>query len=90
MNREILYPQRKEDLKRLIYYLEKFNIIGINAPWGEGKSFLFNKLKESYGEKHEIIEVDILACNFNELRVTLINELESLMYKNRIISKYSS
>jgi len=90
LNKEELYPQRKEDLKRLIYYLEKFNIIGINAPWGEGKSFLFDKLKEKHENKYEIIEVDILACNFDELRITLIKELENLMYKNKVISKYSS
>lgn len=90
INSEYLYPQRKEDLKRLAYYLERFNIIGINAPWGEGKSFLFNKLKKNHGDQYEIIEVDILACNFDELRITLINELEALMYKNKVISKYSS
>lgn len=89
-NSEDLYPQRKEDLKRLTYYLKRFNIIGINAPWGEGKSFLFNKLKENHGDQYEIIEVDILACNFDELRITLISELEALMYKNKVISKYSS
>lgn len=87
---ENLFFKRKRDLERLSNYLDMFDIVGINAMWGAGKSFLVDKLKENIKEEYEIIEIDILACNFNELQLILIKEIEKVMYRNKIVSKYSN
>ncbi|HDK7155280.1 TPA: hypothetical protein PTV43_000383 [Clostridium botulinum] len=88
-NKKLLF-KREKDLKRLLYYLDMFDIIGINAEWGTGKTFLINELKKKIKDDYEIVEIDILSCNLNELQLILIKEIEKIMYKNRIISKYSN
>ena len=40
-----LFRERKEDLKRIKEYLNKFNIIGINGEWGSGKTYLLECLQ---------------------------------------------
>ncbi|EHI99779.1 hypothetical protein CDLVIII_3205 [Clostridium sp. DL-VIII] len=87
-NRKLM-PKREADLERLLKYLNTFNIVSINSKWGDGKSFLVNQLKKRVADEYEIIEIDILSCNLNELQLILINEIEKIMYKNRILSKYS-
>ncbi|AWK51611.1 hypothetical protein DIC82_11500 [Clostridium beijerinckii] len=90
LNNNKLIFKREKDLERLLYYLDMFNIIGINAIWGGGKSFLVNELKEKIKDEYEIIEIDILSCNLDELQIILIKEIEKIMYKHGIISKYSN
>ncbi|MBM7558127.1 P-loop NTPase fold protein [Halanaerobacter jeridensis] len=87
---EKLFYKRQKDLKRLSSYLKMFDIIGVNAMWGAGKTFLVNKLKKRIKEDYEIIEIDILSCNFDEFQITLINEIEKVMDRNKIISMYSN
>ncbi|APQ95845.1 P-loop NTPase fold protein [Clostridium botulinum] len=90
LNNEKLLSKREKDLERLLYYLDMFDIIGINAEWGTGKTFLINELKKKIKDDYEIVEIDVLSCNLNELQLILIKEIEKIMYKNRIISKYSN
>ncbi len=85
-----LMTKRKKDLEFLQYYVNMFDIVGLNGRWGTGKSFVVGKLKEEMMTEYEFIEIDILACNLDELQLTLIKELEEVMYKNRIVSKYSN
>ncbi len=90
-NVEPLISKRQDDLSRIVKYLNKFESIGINAKWGDGKSFILEKLKnhKEVKEKYEFIEIDILSCNIDELQNIIINELENVLYKNGIISNYS-
>ncbi len=90
-NKEPIIPKRKDDLERIVTYLNKFESIGINAPWGDGKSFIIKELKNLEGIKkeYEFIEIDILSCNIDELQNIIISELENILYKNGIISNYS-
>lgn len=85
-----LFPQRQLDMERLIKLIYKNNIVGINASWGEGKTFLVDRLKDEIKEEYEIIDIDILTCNFNELEVSLISKIEKIMYKNKLLSQYSN
>ncbi|WP_185819871.1 P-loop NTPase fold protein [Salibacterium salarium] len=84
-----LIAKREKDLNVLESRLSTFPIIGLNGRWGTGKTFLVNKLRERLEDKYEIIEIDLLTCNLNEFQLTLIKELEKVMYRNRIISKHS-
>ncbi|NFM84703.1 hypothetical protein FDC20_20720 [Clostridium botulinum] len=47
-------------------------------------------MKKKIKDDYEIVEIDVLSCNLNELQLILIKEIEKIMYKNRIISKYSN
>lgn len=85
-----LMAKREKDLEMLSYYIDNFEIVGINGRWGAGKSFLVNEWRERNKDKYEIIEIDILSCNLNELQLILIKEIEKIMYKNKIISRYSN
>ncbi len=51
--------------------------------------FLVNNLKEQIKDDYEIIEIDVLSCNLEEIQLVLIKELEKVMIRNRIASKYS-
>ena len=85
-----LIGKRKRDLDELLYYVDMFDIVGLNGRWGTGKSFLINELENKLKDEYEFIEIDILSCNLDELQLILIKEIEDVMYKNRIISKYSN
>lgn len=84
-----LMRKRKFDLERIEKYLNQLNIIAINAKWGDGKTFLVNKLKDKVEKEYEIIEIDVLSCNLDELQLVLIKEIEKILYKNKMLSKYS-
>lgn len=86
---ENLVYKREKDLERLLQYVNNFNTIGINAEWGTGKSFIVNQLYKKIRTQYEIIEIDILACNIDEILLILINEIEKVMYKHGMVSKYS-
>ena len=86
---EELMNKRKADLDRIKTYLNVMNIISINGEWGQGKSFLVDKLKEEVKEEYEIVEIDILSCNLDELPLIIIREIEKILYRNRILSLYS-
>lgn len=88
---ENLFPQRKYDLERIIYYLNYMKTIGINASWGSGKSFLINSLKThpDIQEKYIFIQIDLLSCNLDDIQNILLNEMEKVLYNNRIFSKHS-
>ncbi|NRT87283.1 P-loop NTPase fold protein [Clostridium beijerinckii] len=88
-SQDLIY-KRKKDLERLEIYFEKFNIVGINGIWGSGKSFLINELKNKIRDDYNIIEIDVLTCNLNELQLILLKEIEKIMYKNGVMSKYSN
>lgn len=87
---ENLIYKRNKDLKRLKDYFKEFNILGVNGVWGSGKSFLINELKKKIKEEYEIIEIDVLTCNLNELQLILLKEIEKILNKNRVLSKYSN
>lgn len=91
---EALKPLRKRqrDLERLLSYVEMFEIIALNGRWGTGKTFLVNELKKNpqIKEKYEIIEIDVLTCDLNELLLILVKEMERLLLRNRIVSRYSN
>lgn len=85
-----LYNERIEDLNRIRDYIDEFQIIGICSKWGNGKTFIFDKWKQENKDKYEIIYIESLTCNLDEIQLFLINEIEKLMYKNRLLPINSS
>lgn len=86
-----IFPERSYDLKRVKQYLSDFEIIGINASWGDGKTYLINALEKEpdIKDKYFFITIKLLSCNLNELQILLINELETSLNNFGIISVYS-
>lgn len=86
-----LFKERKYDLDKILQYLDSLDMIGINAPWGNGKTYLMNALKEQLKkqEKYVFIEINLLSCNLDEIQGILLNEMEKALFEHRIFSKYS-
>lgn len=83
---EELFRERTFDIQRLEEYLQSFSIIGINGPWGSGKSFLVDHLdKDSW----IAVKIDLLACNLDEIQTVLLNELDRTLKSDGIFSAYS-
>ncbi|SEJ96002.1 KAP family P-loop domain-containing protein [Propionispira arboris] len=90
---EKLYGKRQSDLNTIKEKIKNkdFPIIGIEAAWGDGKTFFIKKLNESFqdNEKYEVITIDVLACNLDVLPQIIVDEMERVLYENGIISRYS-
>lgn len=88
-----LYGKRQSDLNTIKEKIEDkdFPIIGIEAAWGEGKTFFIKKLNESFQDdaKYEVITIDVLACNLDVLPQIIVDEMERVLYENGIVSRYS-
>lgn len=87
--RELFY-KRQKDLEKVAEYVEQFNIVGVDAVWGDGKTFLVQRLKEKLGNSYEFVEIDIISCNLDELPNVLVKELEKVLNRHQIISEYST
>ena len=89
--KDTLFRERVWDLERLIQLMETENLVGIDSPWGSGKTFLLRALKEKkeIKEKYVFIEMNLLACNLDEIQTILLNELERILSENGIFSRYS-
>ena len=86
-----LFADRKYDLERIRDFIRKVPVLGINAQWGEGKTFLVRKLCKDVRimEEFEIIQIDLLTCNLDEIEGLLLGELDRILHRNRIFSKSS-
>lgn len=62
---DTLFPKRRQDLQRIMYYIKQKNIIGIDASWGVGKTYLLDALtaEESIKKEYDVIKLDVLTCN---------------------------
>ena len=80
------FKEQIHDLERLLPYICDLPILGIHAPWGNGKSFLWEHLKENpkIKETFEIIQIDLLAVDLDNIELILIDELENLLEKSHI------
>lgn len=87
-----LFRERKEDLQRTKEYLNRFNIMGINGEWGSGKTYLMKYLQneKDMQDKYEFANIYLLSCNLDNLSQILINELEKVLIKYGIYSRYSN
>lgn len=84
-----LFPERQYDLERIESLLKNHNLIGVNADWGSGKSFLFKMLEEVAKNDYYFICVNVLSMKIDKIESFLLNELSILLEKNRIFSHAS-
>lgn len=86
-----LFREREYDLKRVKNYLFRVPLLGIDAAWGDGKSFLVKQLlnDSKIRERYENIQIDVLTCQLDEIEVLLFGELDKILKENRLFSKHS-
>ena len=84
-----LFPERADDLLRLKGFLQDdLPIIGVDAHWGDGKTFLIDRLcalPEIRG-RYEIVRINVLAGNEDEIELALMNEFDRILRRNHIFS----
>lgn len=79
-----LFKEQEPDKERLCQYIQDLPIVGIHAKWGNGKSFLWENLRRDLQTQFEIVQIDLLACDLDEIEAFLIRELEKVLERNRI------
>ena len=87
---ENLFTERKYDLDRLLNYIEQFNIVGIDAHWGDGKSFLFKLFQEKYKTQYYFINIGVLSVTVDTIEKFVVDEINHILEENGIYSSASS
>lgn len=87
----LIFETRRYDLERILYFVLNSPIVGIEANWGEGKTFLIEQLikEKRISKEYEIIRIDLLTCKLDEIENTILMELENVLKKNSIFSMSS-
>lgn len=88
---EKLYAYRYYDMERLIKLFCRVPVIGIDAEWGNGKSYLINRFCNlpTIRTRYDVIRIDLLACNYDEVEKNLFRKLDELFKKHRVFSSAS-
>lgn len=86
--KENLFRERTYDLERLCSFIQAVPIVGMDAPWGDGKSFLVNMIyqDETMKKRFTFIQIDLLTCDLNEIESILLGEIERVLQNNGIYS----
>lgn len=87
-NQMALFPERLADYNRIKQYVDFYNIIGLDAPWGSGKSFVIDKLIEDYKD-YNIINLNAASITVDSLTTVLLSELEKSLTRHGIFSHFS-
>ncbi len=82
-----LYLERKLDLERIEEALSYSNAIGIDSEWGQGKTFLLEKIQNN---NREVIFISILSVSEEDILIGIIKQLDSILRKNKIFGFHSS
>lgn len=87
---ENLFSERKYDLDRLINYLQQFNIVGINAHWGDGKSYLFKLFQDKSKDQYYFINIGVLSVTVDTIEKFVVDEINHILEEDGIYSSASS
>ena len=83
------FPQRTRDLERIIKCLrqKETSSIGVEAAWGDGKSFLMEGLREALEKKgYVLITIDVMAIRLDHFPEYLIQELDAILFQQGRLS----
>lgn len=84
-----LFSERKYDLERVKEYLERYNLVGVDSIWGDGKSFLFKMLQNELHDKYHFICISVLSMQVEKVENFVLGEIAKLIDENRIYSTAS-
>ena len=82
-----LFTERENDLKLISDFLDNNHefTFGINAIWGEGKTFLINEIKKNKAE-FEYITIDLLSSTIDTIEQHILSEFNKLFERKKIYS----
>lgn len=82
-----LFTERENDLKLISGFLDNNHefTFGINAIWGEGKTFLINEIKKNKAE-FEYITIDLLSSTIDTIEQHILSEFNKLFERKKIYS----
>ena len=78
-----IYPERGDILKSCVDYIRDNSILGISSPYGNGKSFIINKLKEKY-EEWNFIDIGVLSTTTENIETIILKEIGDFLEKKGI------
>ncbi|WP_407445167.1 P-loop NTPase fold protein [Fibrobacter sp.] len=81
---DALFADREKDLECLKNYLRSYKIVGLNAKWGDGKTFLINKLRKQLANDYHFITIEVLASTIDSIETYIIDEISNLLEINGI------
>lgn len=83
-----IFEERLDDCRRLSSLIRNFNVIGIDSPWGAGKTFLVNYFcsTEEVRKAYEVIRIPALSYNYDEYDYLILGEIDSILNANHIFS----
>ena len=87
---ENLFPERKQDLERLVRYLKDFKVIGINSFWGNGKTCLYEMFKKQNEESYYFISISVMTLKLDSVERFLVSEISRILGQNKIYSAASA
>lgn len=83
-----IFREHIEDLKNIEKMLHYTHMLGVNASWGNGKSFVMNEFCK-LGEKDKsfyTIHIELLSYGYNEFEKVLLHKLTGLLKEQHIFS----
>lgn len=86
-----LFSKRQDDLQRLKENIDTFNIVGIDASWGMGKTFLLDyfKREREICNQYYVVEINVLTCKLDQLIPVLFHDLDQVLKEDGILSLQS-
>ena len=87
-NDQPLWEDHKKDAARLKETLSYTDVLGINSPWGEGKTFVVDYFCREGSRKGEFnaIKIEALNYKYDEFDEVLISKIDSYLRDNHIFS----
>lgn len=88
IDKDDLFRERKLDLYNIRNLLKenKSNLLGIDALWGMGKTFLVNQLIKEENNNYRFIVIDVLSLNLDNTIDLLIKKINFFLLKDGIRS----
>lgn len=87
-----LFPEHQADLERIKKLIQNNNMLGVQSPYGEGKSFVVNRLCADFkkNKKWNVIHIESLAYSYKDFDKVLIQKLFQVLKDNHIYSVYAT
>ncbi len=86
-----LFEARKHDISRILDYLPRVEVLGLNGAWGSGKSFLVERLceNEKIQQNYEILRIDLLSCSLDKVEEIVLSGIDNILHQNGVLSGHS-
>ena len=87
-----IFPEHQADMERLEKLLESHNMLGVQAPYGEGKSFVVDQVCDIFRKNRNwnVIHIESLAYSYEDFDRVLVQKIFQILKENHIYSIYAA